>query len=85
MSHRLRIAYCAHSLRSDWNNGNAHFLRGLLRELGARGHKVSIFEPTTEWSIKNLLEEAGGEAALAQFREVYPELKIETYNPAGLS
>ena len=44
MSRKLRIAYLAHSLRSDWNNGNAHFLRGLLRALGAIGHEVVAFE-----------------------------------------
>ena len=27
------LAYLSHTLRSDWNNGNAHFLRGLLDNL----------------------------------------------------
>ena len=35
----------AHSLVSDWNHGNAHFLRGIVRELQARGHEVRLFEP----------------------------------------
>ena len=85
MSGSLRIAYFAHSLRSDWNNGNAHFLRGLLREMGTLGHDVSIFEPSMEWSIENLLEQPAGEAALAQFRQIYPELRIETYEPTAFA
>jgi spore maturation protein CgeB len=76
---RLRIAYFAHSLRSDWNNGHAHFLRGLLRELGSLGHEVMVFEPEMEWSMENLLEEADGQLALAQFRQIYPELAIQEY------
>ena len=29
----MRFVYFTHSLRSCWNHGNAHFLRGVLREL----------------------------------------------------
>ena len=47
----------AHSVRSDWNNGNAHFLRGLLRSLGELGHQVTVFEPENGWSIANLANE----------------------------
>ena len=79
MSRRLRIAYFAHSLRSDWNNGNAHFLRGLLREMGELGHDVVAFEPECGWSIENLLQERCGKASLAQFESVYPDLQIRTY------
>ena len=28
----MRIVYFTHSLASCWNHGNAHFLRGVLRE-----------------------------------------------------
>ena len=47
MSRKFRMAYFAHSLRSDWNNGNAHFLRGLLAHLGRLGHEVTVFDPST--------------------------------------
>ena len=30
---RVRLVYFTHSLASCWNHGNAHFLRGVLREL----------------------------------------------------
>jgi hypothetical protein len=29
---RVKLVYFTHSLRSCWNHGNAHFLRGVLRE-----------------------------------------------------
>jgi spore maturation protein CgeB len=79
MSLSLRIAYFAHTLRSDWNNGNAHFLRGLARALGSLGHQVAVYEPQRAWSITNLLTEPKGEESLAQFQEVYPDLNIFTY------
>ena len=81
MPESLRVAYFVHSLRSDWNNGNAHFLRGLLRNLVLLGHSVRVFEPEFEWSIDNLRMEALGEQSLRQFDETYPELEIVAYPP----
>ena len=43
LSSRIRCVSC-------WNHGNAHFLRGVLRELIARGHDVRAFEPANGWS-----------------------------------
>jgi spore maturation protein CgeB len=82
MSRKFRIAYFAHAVRADWNNGNAHFLRGLLRALGQLGHDVRVFEPAGEWSIRNLREEPRGEQALRQFDEIYSDLQVSTYQPA---
>lgn len=79
MQHRFRIAYFAHAVRSDWNNGNAHFLRGLLRSLGELGHEVSIFEPEDGWSISNLRTEPAFQASLLRFYAVYPDLRIIPY------
>ena len=76
----MRIAYLTHSLRSCWNHGNAHFLRGVLRELQALGHQVRALEPATSWSLDNLLADAG-EVGLDAFRRAYPELTPETYAP----
>lgn len=79
-----RIVYCAHSIRSDWNNGNAHFLRGLLRGLHTLGHSVTALEPEDSWSYTNLLIEGErGRRSLAQFAATYPELDIRTYADAG--
>ena len=41
----MKIVYFTHSLQSCWNHGNAHFLRGVLRELAAMGHDVRALEP----------------------------------------
>lgn len=41
----MRIVAFTHSLRSCWNHGNAHFLRGVLRELQALGHAIAAHEP----------------------------------------
>ena len=77
----MRIVYFTHSLRSCWNHGNAHFLRGLLSELIARGHDVRVLEPEGAWSLANLLRDHG-EEGLAAFRAAYPELSSRTYRRA---
>ena len=56
---KLTIALFYHSLVSDWNNGNAHFLRGIATELCGRGHTVRIYEPRGGWSMSNLLVNEG--------------------------
>ena len=38
----MRFAFFYHSARSDWNHGNAHFLRGLVRSLTELGHTVGV-------------------------------------------
>jgi len=76
----MRFVFYTHSLVSDWNHGNAHFLRGVLRELVARGHTAVALEPEDGWSRQNLLAEAGP-AALDAFAETFPELKSVTYGP----
>ena len=81
MAAHLKIAFFLHTLRSDWNNGNAHFLRGLARELGTLGHTVKAFEPVTGWSIENLRTEPNGEASLAQFAATYPDIDLRLYDP----
>lgn len=75
----MRIVYFTHSLRSCWNHGNAHFLRGVLSELVTRGHDVRVFEPEGAWSLANLVTDHG-EAGLAPFRDSYPELISRSYS-----
>lgn len=79
MQPEFHIAYFAHTIRSDWNNGNAHFMRGLLRCLAERGHDVSVFEPEDGWSIRNLRAEENGERALLAFTLAYPEVRVNPY------
>lgn len=75
----MRIALFYHSLVSDWNHGNAHFLRGIASELQARGHEVLIFEPEDSWSRMNLLRDAGP-AAIDDFHRAFPHLSSTTYS-----
>jgi spore maturation protein CgeB len=79
----MRIVLFCHSLRSDWNHGNAHFLRGVVRELLSRRHDVRVLEPEDGWSAANLRADAGA-AALGCWQETYPELASETYDLAAL-
>jgi len=76
----MRLVYFTHSLASCWNHGNAHFLRGVLREFVARGHQVAAYEPNDAWSRQNLLADAGP-AALDAWRTTYPELHTTPYAP----
>ena len=76
----MRIVYFTHSLASCWNHGNAHFLRGVLRELTARGHDVQVYEPEGAWSLESLLADHGS-AGLDAYRAAYPELSSRTFAP----
>jgi spore maturation protein CgeB len=75
---KIRVAMFYHSLVSDWNHGNAHFLRGIASELQATGHEVRIFEPEDSWSRNNLLQERGSDA-LAAFERAFPHLTSIQY------
>jgi spore maturation protein CgeB len=77
----VKVTLFCHSLLSDWNHGNAHFLRGVARDLVRRGHDVDVLEPADSWSRHNLLADPdGGDTAAAGFREAYPELDSRTYD-----
>jgi spore maturation protein CgeB len=70
----MHIVMFYHSLLSDWNHGNAHFLRGVVSELLARGHSVRVYEPYNAWSVENLIRERGS-IPVDEFDEVYPGLR----------
>jgi len=78
----LRFRIFAHSWISDWNHGNAHFLRGLAQELVCQGHEVRCYEQKSSWSRTNLLREDRGvsEAAVQQFWASFPDLDIRFYD-----
>ncbi len=78
----LNIHYFAHSWVSDWNHGNAHFLRGLARQLIRLGHRVTCYEQLGSWSLTNLVRNEDERAieAIDEFRRVYPDLNVQFYN-----
>ena len=76
----MRIVLFCHSFLSDWSHGNAHFLRGVVTELALRGHDVRMFEPADSWSLRNLLAEPQGPAALKEVLNVYPHVRPERYS-----
>lgn len=74
----MRVVLFCHSLISDWNHGNAHFLRGVVTELAARGHDVAAYEPFDAWSVQNLVR-YHGPAALDFASAVYPAVRPRRY------
>jgi spore maturation protein CgeB len=81
LSGRIRFRIFAHSWISDWNHGNAHFLRGLARELQRLGHEVRCYEEYGAWSLANLIEQEGkvAEQAIEQFRGEFSDLDVRLY------
>src|SRR5438045_1074903 len=75
----MKIVLFYHSLLSDWNHGNAHFLRGVATELIARGHCVEICEPRDSWSLQSLRAEHG-EEPIRSFHAAYPQLRSTQYS-----
>src|SRR3954462_13023200 len=82
MSGKLRFRIFGHSWISDWNHGNAHFLRGLASQLVNQGHEVRCYEERDGWSIRNLAEESAGAAAQAifDFGRAFPMLDVRPYS-----
>jgi spore maturation protein CgeB len=70
----MTIVIFCHSLISDWNHGNAHFLRGVVLELLGRGHRVEVYEPADGWSRSQLVADAGP-GAIQQFHDAFPTLR----------
>ena len=74
----MRIVYFTHSLVSCWNNGNAHFQRGVLRALKTQRHDVAAYEPADNWSRQNLSAERGSDAS-ETFGRMFAALPSHTY------
>ena len=82
MTARLKLRMFAHSWISDWNHGNAHFLRGLASELVRLGHDVRCYEETPSWSMLNLMKEGSEKAvdAVQLFWQAFPTLDIRFFS-----
>jgi spore maturation protein CgeB len=78
----MKIVLFTHTVVSDWNHGNAHFLRGLMRALQRRGHRVLACEARKPWSVEQLFEDHG-HAPLLEFARRFPDLEVRTYGDSG--
>ena len=74
----MKVVFFVHAVASCWNNGNAHFLRGIGAELQLRGHDVVFCEPEGAWSETNLLRDHGP-FALRGFERAFPGLQRVKY------
>ena len=79
----MRIVIFCHSLVSDWNHGNAHFLRGVTAELLARGHDVTVYEPRGGWSRSKLVGDHG-EEAVQSVLSAFPWMDSVEYDATSL-
>lgn len=75
----MKIVMFYHSVISDWNHGNAHFLRGIATELYRRGHEVVLLEPAGGWSLTNLIQEQGNEV-IQEFEKHFPRILPHFYD-----
>ncbi len=78
----MKFVLFYHSLVSDWNHGNAHFLRGIVAELLAAGHDVQVYEPSNAWSRDNLVADHGVQA-WHDFEQRFPHLRSHIYELDG--
>jgi len=76
----MKIVLFYHSLISDWNHGNAHFLRGYMKALQNLGHDVILYEPSNGWSLQSLIQDVGS-SAITDFESSFPTLKSRFYDP----
>lgn len=74
----MKFTFFTHSLVSDWNHGNAHFLRGVMRALQGMGHDCRALEPADGWSRSNLVAERG-DSAIDDFHATFPDLRSDSY------
>jgi len=77
----LRFRMFAHSWTSDWNHGNAHFLRGLAYELSKLGNEVRCYEHVNSWSRAHLEGEGPDIArtAVQQFYNYFAGLTVRPF------
>ncbi len=80
----MHIVMFYHSLISDWNHGNAHFLRGVATDLLARGHRVDVYEPANGWSLANLTAQHGKQP-IREFKRLFPRLRSIAYDADKLN
>jgi spore maturation protein CgeB len=67
----MKLVVFGLSVSSSWGNGHATLWRGLIRALGASGHRVSFFERDVPYyaSHRDLADLPGGSGPLVLYRE----------------
>src|SRR4051812_30417363 len=79
----MKFTMFYHSFVSCWNHGNAHFLRGITRELLRLGHQVTVYQPANGWSHLNALQD-GGRDSLPEAALLVPGVILNSYEPSTL-
>lgn len=74
----MKIFLFYHSLISDWNHGNAHFLRGIVNALMDDGHDVTVYEQLDGWSFSNMVADSGLEP-VSEYKRKFPDQKVNFY------
>src|SRR5258708_33332467 len=75
----MKVVLFCQSIVSCWNNGHAHFLRGITRELLRLGVEVVVYEPKDGWSRMNAVRD-GGAAAIAEAAALVSGAAVHTYD-----
>jgi len=75
----MKVVLFCQSIVSCWNNGHAHFLRGVTRELLWLGIDVVVYEPKDGWSRMNAVKD-GGASVLAEAAELVCGAAVRTYD-----
>jgi spore maturation protein CgeB len=79
----MKVVVFCQSIVSCWNNGHAHFLRGVTRELLRLGVEVVVHEPKDGWSRMNAVKD-GGAAVLAEAAALVPRATVHTYDASRI-
>jgi spore maturation protein CgeB len=74
----MHISFFGHSVLADWNNGHAHFVRGLMRELGRLGHQTVFYEAADNTASRLQAGQIGRGSVLETLR-VFPFLQVRLY------
>ena len=82
----LDLVFLGLSITSSWGNGHATTYRGLVRELGARGHRVTFLERDVPWYAENrdMPRPAGCETILYRDRAELEALHAERVRGADV-
>jgi spore maturation protein CgeB len=75
----MKCVFFYQAFSSCWNNGNAHFLRGVARELCSLGHDVVVYEPLNGWSRLNAIRDGGAEM-LREVPRLFPGVDVRQYD-----